>query len=261
MDLASNVHTLTKECNALLDESEQLNLSMTNLKHQHQVMSQAIESCKPPNGLTPYVKVNAPDKTEALEQEITEILQKAGLDICRALQTHYQVALENKHMQNGEISESLENKLSDLPPGPQSTELIKLVEDRALQIKSKIDKREAELALRMSGKWKRAEGDREAPTDASSSSKKLKPQPRGENNDELKECIRQVMREEVSNNQSNHTSYHDAPPPAVQDHTPPRERSRRQRSEAEAVAEEAGPHAEAASQRTISQKNETLSLS
>ena len=83
----------------------------------------------------------------------------------------------------------------------------------------------------MSGKRKRAEGDREAPTDESSSSKKQKPQPRGENNDELKECIRQVMREEVSNNQSNHTSYHDVPPPAVQGHTPPRERSRWQRSE------------------------------
>ena len=198
-DQPSNMHTLTKECSALLDQSEQLNLNMTNLKHQYQMVSQAIESGRPPNGLTPHVVVNAQDKTEFLEQEIADILHKADLDICRALQAHYHVTIDSKDTRNGEISESLENKLSQLLSGPQTTELIKLVQDRVLDIKSKTDKREAELALRMSGKRKRTDGDREAPPDQddTSSSKKPKSRSVGESSNikhDIKECIRQVMR-------------------------------------------------------------------
>ena len=48
-----------------------------------------------------------------------------------------------KQMTNVSINTKLEGKVATIQPGPEKSELVKLVNDRASQIKSKVGKRES----------------------------------------------------------------------------------------------------------------------
>ena len=57
-----------------------------------------------------------------------------------------------KQMTNVSINTKLEGKVATIQPGPERSELVKLVNDRASQIKSKVGKRKRELSARFSSK-------------------------------------------------------------------------------------------------------------
>ena len=113
--------------------------------------------------------------------------------------------------------------MASIPPGPEKDQLVKLVNEKAEQIRTKVCKRKTKLASRLSGKCHKEEGDQHT-TDAESPAFK-RSRPAGNKIASLREEIAQV-----SINETQYTTTHldttPSPDTSPSDSTLPRERQR-----------------------------------
>ena len=89
---------------SVIKESEEISMGLVHLK-RHQNVMEAINNNKP---LIPKVKVSAQDLNQQVEDTISEILTSVGLNICKALQDHYESVFAEKQMDNVSVNLKLE---------------------------------------------------------------------------------------------------------------------------------------------------------
>ena len=198
----SESQTISNKCTSLITESESISMSLVNLRHHQRVMKQAIDNSKPPKGLTPKLKLNAHESSQELEDRVDEILCTAGLEICKLLQQHYDMLTKEKQQANITINKTLEGHVATATAGPDKDQLLKLINERVEEAKTKVGKRKADLAARFSDKKETGE---QSPDDDQPRSKR--PRPNEQSGDEIATLKQEIAR--VSNIETRYTTHLD----------------------------------------------------
>ena len=217
-----DVTQIMEKCTSVIKESEEISMGLINLKHHQKVMKEAINNRKPPNGLIPKVKVSAQDSNRELEDTINQILTSAGLNICKALQDHYESVFADKQLDNASVNLKLENLVTSVPQGPDKERVLKHINDKVQLVKNKIGKRKQQLASRFAKKQPAESGDDE------DEPRPKRARPNTPTDGDI-ETLRDKV-ERVSNNTNPYVTHPDIMPPAARSssgHLEPRERPRK----------------------------------